>query len=221
MNNYYGFVFKVIFPNGMIYVGQTTKRQHIQYFGTGGKDYQKLIKECEKENLIRHVLAFCGNSFVLNKMEEYFIKKLQSNITGYNIMYSHTNHVKGDKNPMNIDSVKKKMIESKVRYFKTNDGINLLHRFSMSERKYPLYQFINNGVNTVKIGVNEDIPIDWVKGQIHSEEFRKRSSEFMKQLWKNGLAHKGCSKQTRENARKRNKMRRKHPSVNKKEIIEK
>lgn len=40
--NYFGFIYKTTFPNGMIYVGETEKRTEENYFGSGNKCKEKI-----------------------------------------------------------------------------------------------------------------------------------------------------------------------------------
>ena len=83
---YYGFIYKTIFPNGKIYIGQTVNRIHITYFGSGIK-CNNAINKYGLENLKREILKFVNNQNELNKWEQIFITKFDSTNSkvGYNI----------------------------------------------------------------------------------------------------------------------------------------
>ena len=55
---YYGFIYKTVFPNGKIYIGQTTKRVDVNYLGTGGLFLRNAFKKYGKENCVREILRF-------------------------------------------------------------------------------------------------------------------------------------------------------------------
>jgi group I intron endonuclease len=86
-DKYFGFIYKTIFPNGKIYIGQTTKRSNKKYFGSG-KALLKAINKYGECNLKREILIFVNCNSKANKFEEFFIKKFDStNLSiGYNIL---------------------------------------------------------------------------------------------------------------------------------------
>jgi group I intron endonuclease len=79
-------VFKTIFPNGKIYVSQTTKERHENYFGSGILAYRAIIK-FGKQNLKKEILKICNNQKQLDAWERIFIKQLDATnpLIGYNI----------------------------------------------------------------------------------------------------------------------------------------
>lgn len=82
---YYGFIYKTTFPDGMIYVGKTKKRINVMYFGSGG-EFSKQEKSVGKKNLKREIIIFVNSSKHLMLFETQFIRKLDSinPLVGYN-----------------------------------------------------------------------------------------------------------------------------------------
>lgn len=72
--------------NGKIYVGQTIY-DNCEYFGSGLL-IQKALKKYGVENFKKEILCDCATQEELNKMEKYWIKKLNSTDSsiGYNIL---------------------------------------------------------------------------------------------------------------------------------------
>jgi hypothetical protein len=84
-------VYKIIFPNGKIYVGSDTQRggHSIDYFGSWSS--QLVAKDFTKEELtdftVRKVILFESNDVSeVRRMESEFIRELRSNdpLIGYN-----------------------------------------------------------------------------------------------------------------------------------------
>jgi hypothetical protein len=83
----YGYIYKTIFPNGMIYIGQKKgTKVDGNYYGSGSKVSIK-IKEIGKHNLKRDILDWCETPEELNEREKYWIDKLNSRDSniGYNL----------------------------------------------------------------------------------------------------------------------------------------
>ena len=100
---YYGFIYKTIFTNGKIYIGQTTKRVNVNYFGSGGVLLQNAFNKYGRNNCKGEILKFCNNQIRLDKWEQIFILKFNStNIEiGYNILTGTANKF-GSINPSKI-----------------------------------------------------------------------------------------------------------------------
>lgn len=82
----YGIVYKTTFPNGKIYIGQTTRKNNEYYFGSGVNCW-RAIKKYGSRNLKRETLRVCKNKKELDNWEKIYIKVNNSmNINvGYNI----------------------------------------------------------------------------------------------------------------------------------------
>lgn len=86
MNSTFGIIFKTInVIENKIYVGQTTKINSKNYFGSG--DYLKAaIKKYGKENFKREIIDSASSLQDLNEKEIFWISKLNTQVpNGYNI----------------------------------------------------------------------------------------------------------------------------------------
>ena len=107
-STYVGYVFMVIFPDNKIYIGLTTKRVEVVYYGTGGKYYRELLSRIGRNNLVKHILCFCDTIEDLAAKESYYIELYNSTdeTIGYNkCRGQHPNTLvhngfKGSSNPM-------------------------------------------------------------------------------------------------------------------------
>lgn len=135
MNNYHGFIYKTIFPNGKIYIGQTIKRKEINYLGSGRKVSLAIVKY-GKENIKREILKFCFNQKQLDKWERVYIKHFKStkDNNGYNLDFGGNGKGRiSEQTKMKIRSVKlnKPMSESA----KINMSIAQKKRFKNPEER--------------------------------------------------------------------------------------
>jgi hypothetical protein len=107
---YFGFIFKTIFPNGKIYIGQTQNKIDRCYFGSGSLAKQ-LIKEFGKNNLKREILKFVNNINQLNAWESIMIKKFNSCDLdiGCNILSGAPNNARFGRTMKNSESVRNKL----------------------------------------------------------------------------------------------------------------
>lgn len=112
---YYGFIYKTIFPNGMIYVGYTTKRVDVPYYGSGTAVYP-FIRKFKKKNLQREILRFVYNDKQINIWERIYVKKFKANQKniGYNIQNGGVGKGK------NVSETKKNIGNSNKRWYKEN-----------------------------------------------------------------------------------------------------
>lgn len=83
---YHGFIYKTVFPNGKIYIGQTIRPLHITYFGSGIL-VTTAINKYTIESLKREILRFSSSQKDMNTWEQIFIKKFKSTDLriGYNL----------------------------------------------------------------------------------------------------------------------------------------
>lgn len=125
-SEYLGFIYLTFFlNNGKIYIGKTTKRVEQIYFGSGGKEFQKIKKEFGTKNMIRIVLKFCNTRKDLEAFETFYCKYYKSSYPeiGYNFFDGGLNDF-SIKNPNKTkqfkDSQSKFMIENNP--MKSNDS---------------------------------------------------------------------------------------------------
>lgn len=52
--DYFGFIYKTIFPNGKIYIGQSTRNINLSYFGSGIKVHS-FLKTNSNDELKREI----------------------------------------------------------------------------------------------------------------------------------------------------------------------
>lgn len=180
--SYYGFVYKTIFPNGKIYIGQTTKRVEQIYFGSGTKVYSFV----ESKGLIgvkREILIFCKNQIILNKFEEIFISKFNStnHKIGYNIIKGSVSRFNPMKNPESVEKLRKYVIQNHpMKGVKHSDEYKqnmreVLKRREFSGQNNPMFgrkshnrnkMCINDGINNKFISIGDEIPSGHFKGMI-------------------------------------------------------
>ena len=112
--SYHGFVFLTTnMVNGMLYVGQTTKRIENRYMGSG-RDFLKAVKEYGRGNFNRVILAFANDQLELDNIEEYYTLKFNSDINGvgYNIIVGTALGKKGEGSSTKLATVRVKMSKS-------------------------------------------------------------------------------------------------------------
>lgn len=112
-------IYKTIFPNGKIYIGQD-KNNNENYFGSGVK-CKCAIKSFGKSKLKKEILRYCNSQKELDKWEQVFILKFDStnpNI-GYNILPGTSNKF-GCGSPMLIKEVAEKSSKSQKLRFEKN-----------------------------------------------------------------------------------------------------
>jgi hypothetical protein len=132
--DYHGFIYKTIFPNGKIYIGQTTLRKNKTYFGSG-VICVRMIKKYGARNLNREILKFADNQKELDKWEQVFILKFNStNIEfGYNILPGTANKF-GSINPSRIPEVSMRISQSMKK--KNLDNPNMRKENSDRQKKW-------------------------------------------------------------------------------------
>ena len=92
---YYGIIYKATFPNGKMYVGQTTRELQVriaQHIGTRNSEnfpFHRAIKKYGKENIKWEIIDYGKSKDDLNEKERYWIKELRTytgfrNSQGYN-----------------------------------------------------------------------------------------------------------------------------------------
>lgn len=168
-HSYYGFIYKTIFPNGKIYIGQTTKRVDRQYFGSGTKvkDY---INTNTYKQIKREILVFVNSQKSLNKLEALFICKYNSNCIniGYNIIIGSLS----EHNP-----VKLKVVRDKISKFMSENHPLKGKKFS-NEYKHNMSNILKNRPYSGK-----DNPM-----------FGKKPANFNKIVINNGICNKYINK---------------------------
>lgn len=104
-------IYKIIFPNGKIYIGQDSNNNP-KYLGSGVKS-NCALKKFGKENCKKEILRFCKTQKQLDFFEAYYIKKFKSTDIkiGYNILPGTSNKF-GSGSPMLIERVRNKYINT-------------------------------------------------------------------------------------------------------------
>ena len=153
------YIYKTIFPNGKIYIGQT-KHDNPKYFGSG-VIISNYISSYGKDNLKKEILRFCKTQTQLDFWETYYIKKFKSsnNEIGYNILEGSSTGF-GYGNPMKLQLVRDK-VRSKLIGNKNGVGYK------------PSKESKDN--MSLKMKGNKN-----ATGNIRSLEVRRRKSEEMK-----------------------------------------
>lgn len=171
---YYGFIYKTIFPNGKIYIGQSTSKVTFKYFGSGTKVHD-FIKHKGVNGIKREILIFCKNKKTLNKFEEFFIKKFDSINTkiGYNIIKGTPFENNPMKNPESVEKLRQYVLlnhpfrgKKFSEEYKKNMS-EILKKRKFSGKDNPMFGkkthnsgkiVINNGVRNKYINKTDYIP---------------------------------------------------------------
>ena len=177
--NYHGFVYKTIFPDGKIYIGQTVRDINLKYFGSG-KIVLKAIEKYGHENLKREILKFCNNQKELDVFEKIFIIKFNSTNSsiGYNLergSFGQGRISESSKKKMSISKQGTKFSEEtknkmSISASKRNEDWKINHSEFMKN-------FRHSDESKAKIANKH-------RGMKRSEETRKRMSERMKESYK-------------------------------------
>lgn len=188
--DYYGFVYKTIFPNGKIYIGQTTLRVNITYFGSGGNYFRNAIEKYGKGGLKREILKFAKSQKQLDNWEFILIKNLKScdSKIGYNILSGTANKF-GSINPSKIPEVAARISQTKKANSLKNPDLNLENSKRQKEyfiknphkrdeiRKERIEYYKNNPEMREQIR-NKNL------GKKHSEETKNKIGDsFKNRVW--------------------------------------
>jgi len=186
--NYHGFIYKTIFPNGKIYIGQTTKRVEQIYFGSGTKVYS-FVESKGTIGIKREILIFCKNQIILNKFEEIFINKLNStnHKIGYNIIKGSVSKFNPMKNPDSVEKLRKYVIQNHpmrgIRHseeYKQNMS-DILKKREFSGENNPMFgkkshnrnkMCVNDGTKNKFISAEDSIPDGYFKGMIFRSKLK-------------------------------------------------
>jgi hypothetical protein len=212
-------VYKTIFPDGMIYIGQSTKKNP-NYFGSGIV-VTNYIQKYGKTNLRREILCECVSQEELDYWEEFFIKKYNSidRSIGHNILPGSSNKF-GSGSPMLLQEVRDKVSKTKKENYKLfGSRLKGVPKSEEAKRKMSLAW----KTRTVSLETRKKMSDlkqgqkGFMTGRKHSEESKnkireksklKRHSEEVKQKIREGNTGKIISKESREkisNALKGNK----------------
>ena len=177
-SEYYGFIYKTIFPNGKIYIGQTEKEVSEVYFGSGVK-FKKAVKHFGEKNLRREILKFTYNLTQYNAWEGIYNQKFDvtNPSIGYNILPGTANGFKC--NPMHLQEIKEKAIE-KIKLSWTREK-----RQKLSKKMTGQKRGANHKKSVFKYGERKrrrDCMLDnkIALGNLHTEEWKKKESERQK-----------------------------------------
>lgn len=184
--NYYGFVYKTIFPDGKIYIGQTVRDINLKYFGSG-KIVLNAIKKYGYKNLKREILKFCNNQNELDKFEKVFIIKFNS--TDLNIGYNLDRGSFGQGRVSQISRTKMSISKTGI---KLSEETKIKMSISASNRNEEWNKNHSDFMKTFRhTNESKNKIANKHRGMKRSEETRKRMSERMKlsyELRKNKVA---------------------------------
>jgi hypothetical protein len=140
IEKYFGLIYIIILPTGMIYVGYTQNvpgtKEYNRYFGSGCCKEFKDAKKLHKEELRREVLDVVYKDVMttdnhlmdlLINIEIHYQRKTNCRYPeiGYNILEGSNNRCSGDLHPMKHPTVRKRMSDlNKGKICITNDIIN-------------------------------------------------------------------------------------------------
>ena len=160
---YFGLIYKTIFPNGMIYIGYTRlivgTEKYNNYFGSGNAEFKSTVRKFGRINItkeILHIIYVDDYRYIDNLNDKFLLKVLKC----YEIKYQNKFHSCDPKIGYNIikgDNFKKGMFGE---------------------------IFITNGIITNRLRKGQPIPIGFVIGT--SQSFKEKSRGFKsgeKKIW--------------------------------------
>lgn len=176
----YGYIYKTIFPNGKLYVGQSAKYKEFNpnYHGSGVV-VKKFYKNHNPNELITTLIEWCNSKEELDEREKFWISELNTlEPNGYNISIGGNGGNLGD-----ITNEKLKVLNQSNRMHNKHHSECTKELMSKKakqvDRSYlSNYMFITNGIETKKILKTEPIPQGFYKGRTLSP----KAMESMKRV---------------------------------------
>lgn len=78
MRNYYGYIYKLSYPDGKIYVGKKCSKTFQKWYFGSGVDCTRLKKLFGAENIVIEVLEWCDSQEELQEQELFWIQELHA-----------------------------------------------------------------------------------------------------------------------------------------------
>jgi group I intron endonuclease len=174
--------------NGKFYVGKDEKNNP-NYLGSG-INLHRAIKKYGKENFIKETIEVCSTKEELNEREKYWIKETKAQELGYNI-------ADGGWGGNTYDEETRQRISQEFKGRKVDPKTVEKAKKTREKRK-------QENPDVYKISEEQkQILSKTHKGKVHPEEWRKRQSEVMKELYNsdNSKFEKFIENQKGENKR--------------------
>jgi group I intron endonuclease len=202
-NKIYGIIYKISFPNGKQYIGQTKnsikqrKGEHISCSRSNKPKYilHKAIKLYGEESFEMIEIANAINKEELNSLEIYYIKENNTyfkNGSGYNMTFGG----EGNSGYVFTDEIKKKMSMIKKIYLKNNPEAIKKHKENMKNYWTEEKKLAMSILKKEQHKNNPEIVEKWKKsrGEWSNEERTNHSLLIKEQFKKNPERAKEISK---------------------------
>lgn len=199
----YGYIYKTVFPNGKIYVGQShiNKEFNPKYHGSGTV-VTNFLKTHDESELHTVLIEWCESKDELNKREIYWINELNSLIpNGYNIATGGNGGNLGE----TVNAKLFKLNQFNRMHGKTHSEkskLKMSESAKLVDHNYLRnYMWITNGKVNKKILKTEPIPESFWHGRVMKQEtvdrrnytrknnsIKKREQEEISKYGKIGLS---------------------------------
>ena len=187
-DNFFGIVYIRVFPNGKVYIGQTTRgvkkrwKEQNRAARNNKNGSPKLFNALRKYNYKTkdYIIAYAINQEQLDMTEKFYIQWYDSIENGYNILLD--NSLSGNKAPM---FGKKHSQETKKRISQKNSGINN-GMYGVKGELHPNYG------RKVNVNVRKKISKKLLKlnsFNFHGVSFRKDCSNIEKRCWRSKIRY--------------------------------
>ena len=168
----YGYIYKTIFPDGKLYIGQSARyvKFNPNYHGSGVV-IKKFYKNHSPNELVTELIEWCEDKNSLDKREIFWIKELNSlEPFGHNISIGGNGGNLGEE----VNNRLKELNQSNRMHGKRH-SINtrkiMSEKAKLQDKSYLRnYMFITNGIETRKVLKSSIIPDGFHKGRTLSTQ---------------------------------------------------
>lgn len=178
----YGYIYKTTFPDGKLYVGQSSRYTNFNpnYHGSGVV-IKKFYKNHNPDELITELIEWCQDKKSIDEREIFWIKELNSlEPFGHNISIGGNGGNLGEK----VNNRLKELNQLNRMHGKHHSECTkrlISQKAKQVDRSYLYnYTFITNGVKTIKVLKSEPIPDGFRKGRTLSKSTMSKMKEIGK-----------------------------------------
>ena len=175
----YGYIYKTVFPDGKLYVGQSAKYKNFnpEYHGSGVV-IKKFYKNHSPSDLITTLIEWCKDKQELNDREKFWISEL-------NTLEPYGHNISEGGNGGNLgDTVNEKLAKLNQTNRMHGKHHSALTREIMSQKAKQVdksylsnYTFITNGVETRRVLKTSPVPEGFHKGRTLSKQTLEKMKE--------------------------------------------
>lgn len=168
----YGYIYKTVFPDGKLYIGQSSKYKEFNpsYHGSGIM-VKKFCQNHNPNDLITTLIEWCKDKQELNEKEIFWIKELNTlEPYGHNIAEGGNGGNLGELTNEKLAVLNQSnRMHGKHHSARTREIMS--QKAKQTDKSYlSNYMFITNGIKTIKILKTEPIPEGFHRGRIFSQQ---------------------------------------------------